>query len=150
MRPYIPMLDTTALPWVPGAVPGIYRKQLSIDPETKASTHISRIDPGKAPELPNRPHYHHIAEEILVLKGALTFTEGVWLEPFSYCFHPEQTVHGFKGDTSQRDRLDTWFLSRLSGPFVLHYVDKVEKRECYSVTGIEPERAAGLPSARLG
>jgi hypothetical protein len=140
MRPYIPMLDTNAVPWTAGAVPGIYRKELSFDPETKATTHISRIDPRNAPQLPSRPHYHHIDEELLVLKGGLSFADDQWLEPYSYCFHPPETVHGFKTGVRTEPRPDTWFLSRLGGPFVLNYPDPVEKWECYSVSGVAPER----------
>lgn len=140
MRPYIPMLDTNELPWKPGVVPGIYRKELSFDPETKATTHISRIDPANAPQLPPRPHYHQVSEEILVLKGALSFADDQWLEPYSYCYHPPETVHGFKRRERNEPRTDTWFLSRLGGPFILNYPNVVEKWECYSVSGTEPER----------
>ena len=66
MRPHIPHLDTTAMDWAT-PIPGLYSKVLSVDPETGARTALQRLVPSEGYKAPTVAHYHHSAEEILVL-----------------------------------------------------------------------------------
>jgi quercetin dioxygenase-like cupin family protein len=109
MRAYT-YLDTNAMPWEATDTPGLYTKALSHDPENGARTAFQCIDPKRGYKPPETAHYHHMDEELLVIKGTFTFDGKNWLGPKSYCFHPAQTVHGF------RSRIDdeAWFISRCS------------------------------------
>jgi hypothetical protein len=138
MRAYIPALDTIAMPWEPGMLPGSFRKTLNSDPETGAATGFAQFKEG-ATVSPGKPHFHHIDEEILVTAGALTFDHRTWLPANGYCYHPPGTVHGFHSGF----RGDAAFYSRNNGggPFKLNYIDgEPEKREWYQAFGPEPKR----------
>ena len=117
MRPYT-FLDTNTMDWEQGEQPGLFTKMLSHDPENGARTAFQCIDPKRGYKPPPSAHYHHMDEELLVIKGTFTFDGKNWLGPKSYCFHPAETVHGF------RSRLDdeAWFISRCSKEldFCLH------------------------------
>ena len=117
MRPYT-YLDTNAMPWEDTDTPGLYTKALSHDPENGARTAFQCIDPKRGYKPPVTAHYHHMDEELLVVKGTFTFDGKTWLGPKAYCFHPAETVHGF------RSRIDdeAWFISRCSKEldFCLH------------------------------
>jgi quercetin dioxygenase-like cupin family protein len=117
MRPYT-FLDTNKMEWQQGEQPGLFTKMLSHDPENGARTAFQCIDPRRGYKPPPTAHYHHMDEELLVIKGTFTFDGKNWLGPKSYCFHPAETVHGFKS------RLDdeAWFISRCSKEldFCLH------------------------------
>jgi len=135
MRPYT-FIDTNAMPWQDTDTPGLYTKPLSYDPENGARTAFQCIDPNRGYKPPPCAHYHHMDEELLVIKGTFTFDGKTWLGPKSYCFHPAETVHGF------RSRIDdeAWFLSRCSKEldFCLH--PEAEGETPYSLTGAEDPR----------
>lgn len=135
MRPHIPYLDTNAMEWA-HPVPSVYSKVLSVDPENGARTALQRLVPKNGYQAPTVPHYHHSAEEILVLKGKLSFDSKTYLGSKGYCFHPPQTVHGFKSDVP----VETWFLSRHSKKMCTHEVKKPKMRKHYSRTGHMPLR----------
>ena len=143
MRPHIPHLDTAAMDWAT-PIPGIYSKILSVDPDTGARTAMQRLVPDEGYAAPTVPHYHHSAEEILVLKGRLSFDSKTYLGANGYCFHPPETVHGFKSDVPK----ETIFLSRHSKKMCTHDVPEPAKREYYPLNGTMPDRAwAALPDA---
>lgn len=135
MRPYT-FIDTNAMPWQDTDTPGLYTKPLSYDPENGARTAFQCIDPKRGYKPPHCAHYHHMDEELLVIKGTFTFDGKTWLGPKSYCFHPAETVHGF------RSRIDdeAWFLSRCSKEldFCLH--PEAEGETPYSLTGAQDPR----------
>ena len=135
MRPHIPYLDTNAMDWA-HPVPSVYSKVLSVDPENGARTALQRLVPKNGYKAPAVPHYHHSAEEILVLKGKLSFDSKTYLGSKGYCYHPPQTVHGFKSDVP----VETWFLSRHSKKMCTHDVLKPKKRQYYPRTGHMPLR----------
>ena len=143
MRPHIPHLDTTAMDWAT-PIPGLYSKVLSVDPDTGARTALQRLVPSEGYKAPTVAHYHHSAEEILVLKGRLSFDSRTYLGANGYCFHPPETVHGFKSDVP----IETWFLSRHSKKMCTHEVPTPDKTEYYPLTGALPSRGlAAVPDA---
>jgi len=143
MRPHIPHLDTAAMDWAT-PIPGLYSKILSVDPDTGARTAMQRLVPEEGYTAPTVPHYHHSAEEILVLGGKLSFDSKTYLGANGYCFHPPEAVHGFKSDVPQ----ETVFLSRHSKKMCTHEVPEPAKREYYPLNGTMPDRAwAALPDA---
>jgi len=143
MRPHIPHLDTESMDWT-SPIPGLYSKVLSVDPDNGARTAIQRLVPAEGYTAPSVPHYHHSAEEILVLGGKLSFDSKTYLGASGYCFHPPETVHGFKSDVPE----ETMFLSRHSKKMCTHNVPEPAKREYYPLTGKMPDRAwAALPDA---
>jgi hypothetical protein len=135
MRPYIPYLDTNAMEWA-HPVPSVYSKVLSVDPENGARTALQRLVPSKGYQAPSVPHYHHSAEEILVVKGRLSFDSKNYLGAKDYCYHPPLTVHGFKSDVP----VETWFLSRHSKKMCTHEVPKPKVRKYYALNGKPPRR----------
>ena len=82
--------------WVNSGVPGIDIKQLFKEKETGRSTYLVRMEPGK--RLPG--HYHHDAEQCLVLKGDIAwgdivYEEGDFIVMGKGTHHPEiHTVNG--------------------------------------------------------
>ena len=82
--------------WVNSGVPGIDIKQLFKEKETGRSTYLVRMEPGK--RLP--AHYHHDAEQCLVLKGDIAwgdivYEEGDFIVMGKGTHHPEiHTVNG--------------------------------------------------------
>ena len=82
--------------WVNSGVPGIDIKQLFKEQETGRSTYLVRMEPGK--RLP--AHYHHDAEQCLVLKGDIAwgdivYEEGDFVVMGKGTHHPEiHTVNG--------------------------------------------------------
>ncbi len=139
MRPHIERLDTMAMPWNQKG-PGSFSKLLSTDPDNGARTALQRVVPSQGAKAPSVPHYHHSNEEILIVKGRLSFDSKVWLGPNSYCYHPAQTVHGFKSSVPE----ETWFLSRHSQTMDTLQVPDPEKREYYSVADQPPDRGLAV------
>ena len=139
MRPYIEHLDTVAMPWIERGS-GAFTKLLSTDPDNGARTALQRVVPSQGAKAPSVPHYHHSDEEILVVKGRLSFDSKVWLHPLGYCFHPAQTVHGFKSSVPE----ETWFLSRHSQTMDTLQVPDPAKREYYSVADRPPDRGLAV------
>jgi quercetin dioxygenase-like cupin family protein len=138
MRSHVPRLDTTAMPWARGAeMPGLRTKMLSADPETGARTALQCIDPAHGYRPPTTAHYHPIDEEIFILKGRFRFDGKQWLVPYAYCFHPADTVHGFKSLVAE----ESWFLSRVTRPLEFGFVEQPSALEPYPRTGVPPERA---------
>lgn len=82
--------------WVSGGMPGVEIKPLFQDEETGRSTYLLRMQPGV--RLP--AHYHHDAEQCLVLKGDigwgdLVYEEGDFIVMGKGTKHPEiHTVNG--------------------------------------------------------
>jgi hypothetical protein len=72
MRAHIPHLDTAAMDWA-NPIPGVCAKILIVDPDTGARTAMQRLVPEGGYTAPTVPHYHHLASEILVLRGKLSF-----------------------------------------------------------------------------
>lgn len=149
MRPHVPLLDTTKMAWEPqDSMVGLFSKKLSFDPETGARTHLQRIDPvfGYAP--PDKPHYHHMDEELFVLKGELSFDSKNWLGSMAYCFHPAETVHGFRSAV----RAESWFISRVSKELdFCFYEQPVREERPFSLARSSPMRGVCvLADARAG
>ena len=96
MREPVPFLDTKAMDWTQSGLPGIYSILLSRDPETGERKALNRLVPADGMKPPGAAHYHHTTEELLIVKGRMSFDGKVWLTPQSYCFHPPETVHGIK------------------------------------------------------
>ena len=135
MRPYT-VLDTNAMPWQDTETPGLYTKMLSFDPENGARTAFQCIDPARGYKPPETAHYHHMDEELLVIKGTFTFYGKTWLGPKAYCFHPAETVHGFRSRLND----EAWFISRCSKEldFCLH--PEAKGNTPYSLTGAHDPR----------
>jgi hypothetical protein len=140
MRPHIPFLDTNAMPWQQLPAPGILSKRLSTDPDTGARTALQRVVPAMGYKAPSTAHWHHTDEEILVVKGLMSFDSKVWLRPKAYCFHPAGTVHGFKSAVPE----ESWFLSRVGRDLDFNYVPEPRQLTYYTAPG-EPSapRIAG-------
>lgn len=148
MRPHVACLDTNAMPWTPGEMTGLFSKMLSRDPQTGARTALQRIDPKFGYRAPSAAHYHHMDEEIFVLKGRFTFDGETWLSAHSYCFHPSGTVHGFRSALAE----ESWFLSRVSQELDFHFVEKPrDTLKPYSLTGAPAPRGVSVvPDPREG
>jgi anti-sigma factor ChrR (cupin superfamily) len=82
--------------WVSGGMPGVEIKPLFQEDETGRSTYLLRMQPGV--RLP--AHYHHDAEQCLVLKGDIrwgdiVYEEGDFIVMGKGTKHPEiHTVNG--------------------------------------------------------
>ncbi len=147
MRPDIERLDVSAMPWTPLGPPGLYTKRLSTDPETGARTALQRMTPGEGFQAPSVAHFHRTYEEILGVHGLFTFDSKRWIKPWSYCFHPPGTVHGFASRVPQ----ESWFLSRVGRDLDVtqvpeptgddpYYVDAVPTRDVALVLNPDTDR----------
>jgi quercetin dioxygenase-like cupin family protein len=128
---------------------GLYSKKLSHDPATGARTALQCIDPARGYAPPDRAHYHHMDEELFVLKGDMSFDSKNWLGRMAYCFHPAETVHGFKSAV----RSESWFISRVSKELDFCFCDHDtgEHAKPFSLAKTGPERAVCvLADARQG
>jgi quercetin dioxygenase-like cupin family protein len=138
MRAWIPALDTTATPWTPTPLPGVFGKMLNSDPETQARTGMAKFEKGAF--VPGRAHYHHVDEEILVVHGgAMTFDHRTWLPPRGYIYHPPRTVHGFNSGFDG----EVIMLSRHNGggPLELNYIEgEPLQQDWYQAFGPPPPR----------
>lgn len=137
MREPVPFLDTNAMPWAKPGPPGIYSKLLSRDPETGERTALNRLLPEERMNPPGAAHYHHTTEELLIVKGRMSFDSKVWLTPQSYCFHPPETVHGFKSAVPE----ESWFLSRIGRELDFNFVDEPKQLSPYYVSETPPARS---------
>jgi Domain of unknown function (DUF4437) len=133
----VSFLDTNAMDWTPGVLPGLFTKILRFDPATGARTALQCIDPGRGYVAPLKPHYHKGDEEILLVKGRFTFDGINWLQRYSYCFHPAGTVHGFSSAVAE----ESWFISRFNRPFDMTDIEARPGDRPYSITGTDPARA---------
>ncbi|MSO65158.1 MAG: DUF4437 domain-containing protein [Alphaproteobacteria bacterium] len=137
MRPHIPLLDTTKMAWEPrDSMKGLFSKKLSFDPATGARTALQCIDPARGYAPPDRPHYHHMDEELLVLKGDMSFDSKNWLGPMARCFHPALTVHGFKSAV----RVESWFISRVSKELDFNFYEPATGDWPFSLAKTAPAR----------
>lgn len=137
MRETIAFLDTKAMPWDQPGPPGMYSKLLSRDPATGERTALNRLVPEEGMNPPGKAHYHHTTEELLIVKGRMSFDSHVWLTPQSYCFHPPETVHGFKSAVPE----ESWFLSRIGRELDFNFVEEPEQLSPYYVCDPPPARA---------
>src|SRR6185437_3680119 len=111
MKNHVPFLDTDAMPWETGEMPGLFTKMLSMNPTTGERTALQCIDPARGYVAPTQAHYHpDMDEELYMLKGKMSFDSENWLGANSYCYHPAFTVHGFKSAVAS----ESWFLSRVN------------------------------------
>ena len=145
VRPYVAPFDTNAVSWQDTGVPGLYTKLLSRDPHLGARTALQCIDTYRGYEPPKVAHYHHIDEELFVVKGTFSFDGTTWLKPGSYCFHPAETVHGFRSTIDG----EAWFISRCSRELDFNFVERPEKNYPYSLSKNPPHRSISvLPEPR--
>ncbi len=136
MRDPVPFLDTKAMEWDQPSPPGLYSKLLSRDPETGERTALNRLVPDDGMTPPGKVHYHHTTEELLIVKGRMSFDSKVWLTPQSYCFHPPETVHGFKSAVPE----ESWFLSRIGRELDFNFVEDPKQLSPYYVCYEPPAR----------
>ena len=136
MREPVPFLDTKAMEWVKPGPPGIYSKLLSRDPATGERTALNRLMPEDGMNPPAVAHYHHTTEELLIIKGCMSFDSKVWRPPHSYCFHPPETVHGFKSSVPE----ESWFLSRIGQELDFNFVEEPAEFSPYYVSDEPPLR----------
>ncbi len=136
MREAVPFLDTKDMDWAQPGPPGIYSKLLSRDPDTGERTALNRLVPEDGMNPPGAAHYHHTTEELLIVKGKMSFDSEVWLTPQSYCFHPPETVHGFKSAVAE----ESWFLSRIGRELDFNFVEDPKQFSPYYVCETPPER----------
>lgn len=137
MKNHVPFLDTNAMPWEDGEFPGLFTKMLSANEATGARTALQCIDPKRGYEAPKVAHYHpDMDEELWMIKGEMSFDSQNWLGPRAYCYHPGNTVHGFKSAVRQ----ESWFLSRISKPLKFGFVENPKQFTPYSLTGEKAKR----------
>lgn len=137
MRKTVSFLDTKAMAWEQPGPPGMYAKLLSRDPETGERTALNRLVPEEGMNPPGKAHFHHTTEELLIVKGRMSFDSQVWLTPQSYCFHPPETVHGFKSAVPE----ESWFLSRIGRELDFNFVEEPDQLSPYYVSETPPARA---------
>lgn len=137
MRETVSFLDTKAMPWDQPGPPGMYVKLLSRDPATGERTALNRLVPEEGMNPPGKAHFHHTTEELLIVKGRMSFDSRVWLTPQSYCFHPPETVHGFKSAVPE----ESWFLSRIGRELDFNFVEEPKQLSPYYVSETPPARA---------
>lgn len=140
MRPYIPLLDTEAMEWQATETPGLYTKPLSHDPENGARTAIQRIVVADGYAPPPTAHFHHMDEELFLLDGSFSFDGERWLGRHAYCFHPAETVHGFKSQVAG----EATFISRVSRELDFNLVDQPRQFAPYNLVTEEPERPISI------
>ena len=136
MRPYVPHLDTKAMDWKPREFPGLFTKVLSRDTDTGARTALQWVTMAEGYEVPPMAHYHHFDEELLIVTGELSFDSKLWLGPLAYCYHPAQTVHGFKSTVPN----EATFISRVSHDLDFHFEENPKQLTPYSLAETPPER----------
>jgi quercetin dioxygenase-like cupin family protein len=137
MKEHVPFLDTNAMPWTVGEFPGLFTKMLSANAKTGARTALQCIDPARGYKPPTVAHYHpDMDEELYILKGNMSFDGKNWLRAGAYCFHPGNTVHGFKSTVTE----ESWFLSRISRPLEFGFVEQPAALQPYALTGKTAER----------
>lgn len=137
------------MPWVALGPPGLHSRLLSRDPETGARTALQCMRPSEGYVAPKVAHFHHTYEELLVVRGRFTFDSVHWLEPRSYCFHPPETVHGFRSAVPE----ESWFLSRVGRDLDVNLVPEPRQLSPYYVCAEPPRRAVAVhpqPEVEVG
>ena len=146
MRPQIDHLDSNTLDWI-NPRPGIYARVLSHDPDSGARTALSRVVPADGYVNQPTAHSHNNAtEEILIVRGALSFDSRVWLHPGGYVYHPAGWVHGFKSTVPG----ETWFLGRTSDALTFTYYDDPKDDYPYPVDGHASDRPLAIVPSPWG
>lgn len=121
--------STFDMDWTPiGAAPGLFTKMLRVRPGG-GRTALQRLDLREGYQTPERAHFHNVYEEILCVKGEMTFDHKTWLKPFGYVYHPPRTVHGFESGVKE----EAWFLSRVGATLDFNYIDEPLKKNAYAV-----------------
>jgi glyoxylate utilization-related uncharacterized protein len=144
MVAYIPRLDTKAMGWErSSALTGLFTKKLLENPATGARTYLQRLVPSEGALPPQVAHYHQTFEELFVIQGRMSFDSETWLTPYSYCWHPPGTVHGFKSSVPE----ETWFISRVGEPLQFTYVENPPQKKPYAVDGRPPARSCAYHAA---
>jgi hypothetical protein len=142
-------MDSGTVAWAPLGPPGLHSRLLSRDPDTGARTALQCMRPQEGYQAPPIAHYHHTYEEILVVRGCFSFDSKHWLEPRSYCFHPPETVHGFKSAV----REESWFLSRVGRNLDVNLVPEPKQLDPYYVSVSAPSRSVAVhvqPEREIG
>jgi hypothetical protein len=138
MTAYVPLLDTNAMAWERSSVlTGLFTKKLLENASTGARTYLQRLVPSEGALPPQVAHYHQTFEELFVVQGRMSFDSELWLTPYSYCWHPPGTVHGFKSSVPE----ETWFISRVGEPLQFTYVENPPQKKPYAVDGSPPARS---------
>jgi hypothetical protein len=127
-RPYIAHINISEIEPTSRA-PGRFSYMLSRDSDTTARTAVQRVVPTGDFKAEPMAHYHHTTEEILVLKGLMSFDSKVWLAPMSYVFHPAQFVHGFASALP----VETLYISRVGADLDFNYVPEPASQAPYFV-----------------
>jgi hypothetical protein len=136
MRESVRLLDTRDLPWEPLGAPGLFTRRLARDPLTGERTALQRAVPDLGQRPPGQAHFHSTYEEILVVRGSMSFDSVQWLQPHGYLYHPPRTVHGFKSAL----RGETWFLSRVGHDLDFTFVPDPPQTSPYYVGDTVPAR----------
>ena len=139
MRPHIDHLDSNTLPWA-SPRPGTYGRLLSQDPDSGARTALARISPADGYIDQPTAHSHDATEEILVVKGTISFDSRVWLHPGGYVYHPAGWVHGFKS----RVPGEAWLISRTGGELGFTYYDAPSDDYPYPLEGRSSSRPLAI------
>jgi glyoxylate utilization-related uncharacterized protein len=138
MVAYVPLVDTEAMPWERlSERVGLFTKRLLEDPATGARTYLQRLVPSEGAMPPQVAHYHQTFEELFVVRGRMSFDSEQWLTPYSYCWHPPGTVHGFKSSVPE----ETWFISRVGEPLQFSFIENPPQKKPYALDGNPPPRA---------
>jgi len=136
MKEAVRLVDTRDLSWEPLGAPGLFTKRLARDPQTGERTALQRAVPDLGQRPPGRAHFHSTYEEILVMRGSMSFDSVQWLQPHGYLYHPPRTVHGFRSAL----RGETWFLSRVGHDLDFTFVPEPSQTSPYYVGEAAPER----------
>ena len=129
MSDHAVILRTTAMEWTPvTGAPGLFTKLLR-QRSGGGRTALQRIDLNEGYTPPTRAHFHNVYEEIMCVKGSMSFDSVRWLEPVDYIYHPPRTVHGFMSALKH----EAWFLSRVGGTLDFNYIDEPLAEEAYAV-----------------
>ena len=95
-KPELEFQDTSAQPWQPvsGAVPGIWERILSRDPQSGDYTRLMKFDPG-VDSSSNGVLVHDHWEEIYILQGSFTDLRlGQTFHAGDYACRPPGMPHG--------------------------------------------------------
>ncbi|MBH0122658.1 hypothetical protein I0Q12_25475, partial [Rhodococcus sp. CX] len=125
--------------------PGLFTKLLR-QRSGGGRTALQRIDASEGYTPPTRAHFHNVYEEIMCVKGVMSFDSVMWLGPVDYLYHPPRTVHGFMSALKH----EAWFLSRVGGTLDFNYIDEPFAKEAYSVGKSPATRPLVYASSPLG
>jgi hypothetical protein len=136
LKNHVRAVDTRDLPWEPLGAPGLFTRRLARDPQTGERSALQRAVPELGQRPPGQAHFHGTYEEILVVRGSMSFDSVQWLQPRGYLYPPPQTVHGFRSAL----RGETWFLSRVGRDLDFTFVPDPPQQSPYYVGDAAPAR----------